>query len=335
MAGVPLELRSETLDPALHAPPSGFVRVGLGGALAEHGRRLRSAGPPGSGVAGGYRWRIRDQWSNTWWPQGIAVGEYRGAPLAIVSWYARPRRGRELGSRLSIIDLSEPAHPAYRHVLLVSARESDAGTVFDPVAAHAGGIAWAGDRLLVAATFDGIREFRLSDVLRTERSSPGSPGHALVLPQHAHFRPVDPGAPGRMRYSFLTVGPGAAPRSDDAIQLVAGEYRRDDAGRVARVELDGQRGSVIETHVPEVARMQGVAMVGDTWYLSSSNGAGAGDLWVGPIDGLVRRTGILPPGPEALAHWPERGELWSVSEIPRKRWIYRMALTPDERAPLR
>ncbi|HEX4401600.1 MAG TPA: hypothetical protein VHZ98_09755 [Galbitalea sp.] len=170
--------------------------VGLTGLLASQGRIARTVHVPGSLLAEGFRWSGSDRWTQRWWPQGIAVGTWEGAPLAIVSWFSKSHGTREHGTRITVVDL---VSLQYRHVLLV------AGDDLAPVSVHAGGIDWSGDRLLAAATFSGIREFRLSGILRTSRGR-------FLLPQTALLRPAE-----RFRYSFLAAG------SDG---MVVGEYAR-------------------------------------------------------------------------------------------------------------
>lgn len=338
MTGTPLELRATLADRSLLSGLPGFSVAGLAGVLGG-GYRARAAAVPGSAVSFGYRWRLADEWTGTWWPQGIAVGEHDGVPLALVSWYAQPRHGVEMGSRISVVDLRDPKRPSYRHVLLVSARRAGGATVLDPVLAHAGGIAWTGDRLLVAATFKGIREFRLGDILRSSSRRARPFGYEYVLPEFAHHMPVGTPATGaasvdRMRYSFLTVETGdtgdtgdtVSPRESE-LSLVVGEYSRDDGHRLARLRMAADRSLVSETHLPGISQMQGVALHNGAWYVSASRGeTHGGDLWSGPVDALHRREGALPPGPEALAVWPARNELWSVSEVRGKRWIYAIPL---------
>jgi len=333
MASLPFELRATAIDDALVASLADYTRVGLDGVRDTRGivgvgrpARARRASVPGYAVSFGYRWRWRDEWDQTWWPQGIAVGEHGGKPVALVSWYAQGKRGVEQGSRISFVELSDPRRPSYRHVLLVSPRQTDAGVVLDPVLAHAGGIAWIGDRLLIAATFDGIREFRLGDILRAHRGR-GPFGYDFVLPESAHHRALEPSAMQRMRYSFITSDPAAA--ADGGSNLIVGEYGRDNVGRVARLTMSGDRSLITETYAPGIQHMQGAAVVRDrtsieTWFVSASNGQRSGDLWVGAIDNLRNLAGQLPPGPEALAVWQNRNQLWSVSEIPGKRFIYAM-----------
>ena len=312
------------VDPTLIAALTGYERVGLDGALADAPYRLHRAIGRGSVLDFAYGWRFTDQWSGVWWPQGIAVGDYDDAPLALVSAYAKQdRRGNQQGARISVIDLRDAGHPAYRHVLLVSPRNTEDGVVLDPVPIHAGGIAWVGDRLLVAATFDGIRECRLSDIRRAPSGS-GVFGYDFVLPEFARHEPSDSSVQGRMRYSFITVETGSGVRSDaSSTKLVAGEYARDDSHRLARVTQSGDQTVVEQLFTPGIAHMQGAAVHNGIWYVSSSNGENrGGDLWSGPMDALRKHDRVLPPGPEALAVWPKRNQLWSVSEVPGRRWIY-------------
>jgi hypothetical protein len=256
-----------------------------------------------------------------------------------VSWYAQPRRGVSMGARVSVVDLRDPAHPRYHHVLLVSPRAGGDRVAFDPVAVHAGGLAWSGDRLFVAATFAGILEFRVSDILavatRTSRSV--SPfGYRHVLPLHARHRPIDPRAGGRMRYSFLSLetesdtgagtgtdSTGARDDGAETVRLVAGEYGPDDRLRLARLSIVPDGGVVDDTHTPGIAHMQGAALHDGSWFVSASRGDRAnGDLWVGPTGSLVRHAGVLPPGPEDVTIRPGSDEPWSVSEYPGRRWLY-------------
>jgi len=280
----------------------GAQRIGLAGVLGGRGQRMRPATAPGAAVARAWRWDLCDRWSRRWWPQGVALGEVGGLPVALVSWFAQGGRG----SRVSVVELRDPDRARYRHVELVAVGRDGA---LEPVVIHAGGIAWmpGTDRLYAAATFGGIREFRLDDLTRI--------GRRLVLPQHAEFA-----ASGRheerLRYSFVSAaGDGG---------LVAGEYRTDTGGRIARLRVDDERAEVVEAFVPGIPSMQGVALRDGVWAISASRGdREPGDLWLGPRDALVRHPGALPPGPEDLA-LDAAGRLWNVSEFPGRRWLYEL-----------
>jgi hypothetical protein len=269
------------------------VEVGLSGLLESGGRAAHRVSAPGSLVTQGFRWSGSDRWTQRWWPQGIAVGFHQDVPLAIVSWFSKSRRDRDRGTRITVLDLNSLR---YRHVLLVE------GDPFRPVSVHAGGIVWSGDQLLVAATFGGIREFRLSGILRRSRGR-------FVLPQVSHRHPAE-----KFRYSFLAEGPDG---------IVAGEYAKDAGGRLARMTLSEGAVSARDIHVPGIPEMQGAVLVDGKWAISSSRGDRQnGDLWVGEQGALARHAGALPPGPEDLAWWAERGQLWGVTEHPGQRWVF-------------
>ena len=331
MDGFPTGLRASFTDHGvLQSAALGRTRIGLAGLLKVRGHRARRVAVPGAAVEG-FRWRLRDVWDTTWWPQGIAPGEHHGVPVVITSWFAQPKRGRKMGSRISVVDYSDPQRPRYHHVLLVAPRREHGGIALDPVVVHAGGIAVAGDRLFVAATFGGIREFRLGDIMRAPsrgalRRPAGPFGYRYVLPEFASYAPASAKkTPERMRYSFLSLD-SAAP-GDGEVRLVSGEYSTDDQRRLARLRLVDGRTEIDELHVPGIAQMQGAVVHEGRWLVSTSRGdKDNGDLWVGRPDGLSRLAGALPPGPEDLALWPEREQLWCVSEFPGKRWVFGLDL---------
>ncbi|WP_207454150.1 hypothetical protein [Desertivibrio insolitus] len=317
----PTALTADRLTAApLHGLPGAGARLGLGGLLAERGHRMRRARRRGTAVTHAFRWRWRDVWSQVWWPQGIAIGEHDGRPVALVSWFAQKRGGVERGSRISVVDLSDPRRPRYRHVLLVEPVVRSGSVALEPVVVHAGGLAWVGGSLLVAATFGGIREFVLDDVVPVP--APGLFGHRYVLPQTA--RATQPEEGERMRYSFL------ASVGED---VTAGEYRKDERGRLVRL-VPREDGFAVEgAFAPGIREMQGAVLHEGRWHVTASRGDKQnGDLWTGPEGALERMPGALPPGPEDIAVWPERGELWSVTEFPWKRWLYSVSLPGDQRA---
>jgi len=320
--GHPRPLRIRRTGPSDGVVAGAREVLGLGGVLAGRGgrgRRARRVNAPGSAVAQAWTWSLLDRWTQLWWPQGVALGEHEGAPVALVSWFAQVRRGIRRGARLTVVDLRDERRPRYRHVLLV---EVGAGGALRPVPIHAGGIAWVpgadGGRLYAAATFGGIREFRLADIARAR----GPYGHRLVLPQVAELVP-EGARHEQLRYSFVSVaedGRDELGRED----LVAGEYRTDDRGRIARLRVSATHAEIVEVFTPGIVAMQGVALRGGTWSISASRGdREPGDLWRGPRDALVRHPGALPPGPEDLALDPG-GRLWGATEFPRKRWLYRV-----------
>ncbi len=328
-------------------------RVGLAGVLDDLDRVAVPCLPPGEAAGDGFAWDDRDAEDRTWWPQGVAATGAGG--VLLVSWYARrDRLGRTRGSRVTVVDRSDPARPRYRHVLLVTARRRLLGLLgsLGTVPVHAGGIAVVGGLLYVADTAAGVRVFRLADVLRVPRRRidallpwPGAGtrtlgrrltggvtahGYDHVLPQALALRVPLLAGTARLRYSFLSVG-----RVEGRLSLVAGEYRRQGAGspRLVRYPLDEATGlplagadgrcAPLEVHEGQPPRMQGAAVHGSTWYVTASAGADrAGDLHVGAPGAFRRHRGVLPAGPEDL-DWSRPGqELWCATEHPGRRWVF-------------
>ncbi|SOD94560.1 hypothetical protein [Blastococcus haudaquaticus] len=302
-------------------------RVGLDGVLADLDRTAERCTVPGAASGNGFTWDARDRDDPSWWPQGIA--SIRTGDVLLVAWYSR-RRGLAPtpGTRISVVDRSDPDRPRYRHVLLVVPRRLPGLRATGAVRVHAGGIAVCGDLLYVADTVLGLRLFRLRDVLRVGPTGP-SRGSTYVLPQLTAFRvPVRSGR-HRLRYSFLSTG-----ELDRQPSLVVGEYRRAGASpRLAVYPIDPStclpavdgRGRVApsEVHEGQPDRMQGAAVHGSGWWVTASAGEGvAGDLYTGAPHGWVRHRGVLPTGPEDLA-WSRPGEeLWCASEWPGRRWVF-------------
>jgi hypothetical protein len=320
------QLRREPTEPGLiDELATHHERVGLDGLLRHRGRGVRVGRVPGVDAVDGFRWGPFEQFSQRWWPQGIEV---RGPhdELLLVSWFAQPRgrRGskRHQGVRVTVVDRRDPRHPRAHHVLLVEAVRDGSEIRMDVVPVHAGGIAWVGDRLWVAATHGGFRTFDLRDILRVRGRAPH--GYRHVLPQSTSERASGSSGDERMRYSFVSVErtPGGG-----GPHLIVGEYGDHQRGRVSRMPLTPENAHIdaelVELHTPGIPRMQGAAVIKGRWFITASNGTEAGDLWVGsPTDGWTRHPRALPPGPEDLAASDDGERLWSLSEYPGKRWVF-------------
>ena len=334
-------------------------RVGLDGVLADLDRRAEPTSVPGRAAGDGFTWEPRDRDDRVWWPQGVAT--IRGGAVVLTSWYAK-RRWLVLtqGSRVSVVDRSDPAQPRYRHVLLVTPRRWPWRSL-GAVPVHAGGIAVLGDLLYVADTRAGVRVFALSDLAAVPRrrvdgllpwrgagtrtlgrrltGGVTAYGYGHVLPQRLRLR-----VPRRsgMKWSFLSVG-----QVEGRLSLVVGEYgRKGTTPRLARYPLDPATGLPalgpdgrclpLEVHAPAPLRMQGVAVHGSRWWVSASSGEGnPGDLHVGAPGAFRRHKGVLPPGPEDL-DWSRAGEeLWCLSEWPGHRYVFPVPTGPwDGPAPV-
>ncbi|MEQ1500888.1 MAG: hypothetical protein ABMB14_01590 [Myxococcota bacterium] len=303
--------------------------------------------PPGLEVA--FRWEDSENDKTTWVPQGItgsadadASGLVDGRRWVLASWYydedaadaADPK-----GVRVAFVDVTDPADPRYRFVLLV---EPLAGPSWGPVRIHAGGIAWVGDFLYVADTFNGLRVFDITRMFHADTSEDviGCDGtvckaglYAYALPQIGAYDLVAPCAPAE-RFSFVAVD-----RSSDPVQLVSGEYCSttscDDplSGRLVRYPLDpvtselavsgtlpGRTWSTDAYYAGET-QLQGGVSVDGTFLLSSSEPAGgAGALYAVTESGRTSYGWI--DSPEDVLVDLVNDQLWSLSEGLSDRYVF-------------
>jgi hypothetical protein len=280
-------------------------RVGLSAVLGDLDRRLRRTWAPGLAVRRAWTWESIDRRDRSWWPQGISPSPGPERVLA-VSWYATAG-----GSRLSLLDLDRRR---YRHVTLV---RPDADGDHAPLRIHAGGIAWRGPWVHLAATRGGFWSCHVDDVVR------GPEGYLLPV----RFRHATPARhDDDVRFSFLTIA---------GEELVAGEYGGPtQSRRLARLALDPETLLPVtdddDQVVPVVAdhgvvRAQGVAQAGSRLYLTASHGPwGLGTIWSGEPNGFREHRWAVPMGPEDLAYDQHGDWLWTVTEHPRRRWVIAM-----------
>jgi hypothetical protein len=326
-------------------------RVGLAGVLADLTRHARAARVPGRTVSWGFRWDDEDENSPRWWPQGIttcadaaAAGLPAGRRVVLTSAYAKPVGGVHLGARISVVDVTDRGRVRYRHVLLVEATVDGGGTVeLGPVRIHAGGIAWHGEHLHVAATARGLVTFRLDDIIaapvqdgpdrldRGPRAGIDTFGFRYVLPVRFGYQARTTGGAERLRYSFVSLDGGARPR-----ELLAGEYGRNGmTTRLVHFPVDpdtsllriGSEQEVrpLRSSSHGLSRMQGATVVDGTYYVTTSAGRHRrGSLWVGVPGAFHQHRRALPVGPEDLTYRPETDELWSLSEHPGRRFVFAM-----------
>ena len=74
-----------------------------------------------------------------------------------------------------------------------------------------------------------------------------------------------------------------------------------------------------------VVRTQGAAIAHGRWYLTRSTGEWVpGSVYAGRPGEFRRYRWATPMGPEDIAWWPSTDLLWSVTEHPRRRWVYSM-----------
>jgi hypothetical protein len=329
--------RSDEVD-ALAALLGG--RVGLDGVLADLNRVAEPVRVPGLAVHRGFRWQPDDQTTRRWWPQGITTSAdagpdetFAGRRVVMTSAYSQRVDGVSWGSRISVVDVTDPQAIRYRHVLLVEPYVDDDGRVAArPLHIHAGGIVWHGEHLHVAGTRRGFCTFRLADLLRVpDDAGLDVAGYRYVLPLRFGYDAVTADGHEQLRYSFLSLDRSTTPH-----ELVAGEYGRDAmTTRLARYEIDPETdllraeadGSARPLLIDErgIGHMQGAVVVDGRWYLTTSAGRyRLGSVWSGVPGALRRHRFAIPVGPEDITYWPSTDELWSLSEYPGHRYVFAM-----------
>lgn len=289
-------------------------QVGLAAVLDHLTRRAQPTQARWPTVAEAWRWDEADQTSD-WWPQGMtssfdATGTdtWQDRRLFLTSAYGKDASGRTIGSRITVLDRDRLA---YRHITLLTA----AGEAL-PI--HAGGLAWYGERVHVAATRRGLMVLHLDDVRQL-------PDGEFVWPARTALKGVADSPTDPFRYSFVSVN-----RTGENPELVAGEYGvGPQSTRLIRYQLgeDGMpvTGTPLELHDSGPAHAQGASVVEDTWYVISSRGRyRLGHVHVGQPGAWRKFQRTVPVGPEDINWWPTDDSFWSLSEYPRKRLLFRI-----------
>jgi hypothetical protein len=262
------------------------------------------------------RWLTARSWTRRWYPQGIDLGVWHGRRTLAVSWFRQRLDGHHLASRVALVDLDRSRH---LDVLLAVEEEG----VLQPAPIHAGGIAWFGDRLFVAATRRGVWEFDLSRIRRVHGAearrvagaSPRGPKVSALVAVRTRVHPID------LRCSYLgrVIDPDGTPLH----RVLIGEYTPDDTGRIAEFDIPEDDGGFTERErfSPGIPRMQGAVRWGDRHFVSQSDHLRPGALWTGTRDALTRSRIPLPVGCEDLALDPDARLLWTLGEHPWKRVV--------------
>lgn len=303
--------------------------------------------PPSVELA--FRWEDSENDKTTWVPQGITgspdadpSGLVEGRRWAVTSFYFDEDADPDLapkGVRLAFVDITDPAAPAYRFVLLVA---PEPGPSWSAIPIHAGGIAWVGDLLYVADTFHGLRVFDLNRIFRADTSedvigcdteSCKAGLYAYALPQIGAYDLSSPCLPAQ-RFSFVALDRSASPPL-----LVTGEYCSttscDDplGGRLVRYPIDPVTGLLAGTDrtwstdawYAGETQLQGAVSVDDTFLLSSSEPAGgAGALY--RVDPSGRATLGWNDSPEDVMVDIVERQLFGLSEAVGERYVFAMDL---------
>lgn len=290
----------------------------------------------------------RDSIGREWYPQGISTSydAYRG-PIpgtntdpekraVLVSWYAKDGNSWQ-GARITFVDVTVPSRPRYRHVLLVEPQKL-LGRPYDfrPVKAHAGGIAWYGDRLYVADREHGLRVFNINQMFRVSTGGPAglhcgyhepdkkyyALGYRYVLPQSRAYDNVG----AQLTYSQVAVD-----HTTPQPSLLVNEYAGGGSSRAIRWHMNPSTSSItseeaVEERSFELPKVQGVVSVNGAYYFSTNNDnrpGVPGILYRCPRGSFVpKRHGKLSFGPEDLSYDGDRDGLWSLGEHPNKRAVY-------------
>lgn len=293
-------------------------------------------------------WNSGDNDTEDWYPQGISStadsygeGTYEGETALFVSWYYRHSSPNK-GARISFVDYSNPAAPAYRHVLLVEPYVNSSGQPdFRPVPVHAGGIFTYGHFLYVADTWGGFRAFDLRHIWRVTTGDknligrqPDGSYHAFdyryALPQAHTFTASTTGGTERLRFSAASLDRTSTPDS-----VIVPEYNADGTGtRVVRFPIDYTDRKfkespdgytyATEAYRVDIASMQGATAIDDKFYVSASAGASTrGSFYTfTAAAGPTKHSGAQPIGPEDLSYWGPRDQLWGLTEYPGRRSVY-------------
>lgn len=315
-------------------------RAGVGAVLDDLDRRLHRAPLgrlAGRAVDRAWGFEAADRRTRRWWPQGVttATDAVPGAvpgdrSVVALSWYSREVDGVRHGCRVTLCDT---AARRYRHVLVVVPHLDGGRLHLEPLQVHAGGLAWVGPWLHVAATGRGFASCRLDDLVRVpdHQRAVAPYGYRYLLPVRAWHRSGADEGVERLRHSFLSVDRSGSPPA-----LVVGEYGRGrQTTRLVGFALDLATGEPVlggdgqarpvwsGTGVPG---MQGVAVVDGRHHVTTSHGPWTpGSVRTGHPGALHRHRWATPMGPEDLDHDPATGLLWTVTEHPRRRWLVAMA----------
>lgn len=331
-SGIGLERTADLTDAVDHLAAASGGRVGLPSLLDRLELRARPAIVPrllGRAVDEAYAWNAHDQRDPVWWPQGITTsaeahpsGRVAGRRLVVTTSYAKPVDGIHRGSRLTFLDLDTLR---YGHVpLVVPHLDAEGRLTLGGLRVHAGGLAWAGDWLHVAATARGFFTCRVDDLVRIS----GTNGHGYVLPVRFTHRAFTDEGHEPLRHSFLSV-------DRDTQALLVGEYGRGrQTTRLAQYALDpdtwlptidpsGHARPVSVSH--GVRQMQGAVIAHGRHHVTASRGPWTpGSVFTGDPGALRQHRWAVPMGPEDLTYWPRTDRLWSHSEHPYRRWVWSM-----------
>ncbi|MER6732311.1 hypothetical protein [Streptomyces puniciscabiei] len=359
--------------------------VGVDAVLASTDRAMRTSDcssadraslPVAPAATRAYCWDRADSGGSAWRPASVTTsgdadddGVWGTHRVVLAGWTHSTSSGRsaERGlARVAFVNADDPAHLAYRWVLLVV--PVDGGRDYRGLASGISGMVWYQDKLLVTARTGGADALYVYDLDRIQRADVDGPaigrvpggwsadGYRYVMPAVGSYRftggrcgrsgPPCPGA--------LALDRGTAPDS-----LVAAEWTEPDGHRSARLwryafstaparagllATDaGGRVTAVEAYRTRAAGIRGVLSyqrpgAQDTsWYVGRLPGSrdGHGALWRQDAGGAKpdhcgadgsHRCWAEAAG--SLSYWQETGEVWSLSD----RMLFALPLAELDRS---
>jgi hypothetical protein len=292
-------------------------------------------------ASGSFSWNHADRTSTNWYPQGVSgsgdanlTGSLCGKEVLLVSWYARKTPHK--GSRISVVDVTDPKDIRYRHVLLVEPFQTKTGASFRPVKTHAGGIFMYKNLLFVADSRRGVRVFDTLQIMRAEadrgKSKVGVLGtranafdYRYVLPMIGRYSQPSRGG---ISFSFMSLDRSTAPHA-----MWVGEYEERGAnGYATRFVLDartgriekGPNGRIVSTKSFRLnrSRTQGFVEARGDYYYNHSYAEDQYRIHVQKPHGYRALKGGY--GLEDLYYDSRRDRLWFVAEHPGSRKVFFM-----------
>ncbi|AEV82339.1 hypothetical protein ACWT_1321 [Actinoplanes sp. SE50] len=308
-----------------------------------------TAGIPAGLGATGFCWDPRDDgWGLTWTPQGISGswdaqpdGLWEGRKIALASWHG-PNNGF---ARLTFVDYTNTAALKFRDVLLVVPYSSNGVDNFRVLSAHADGVVWYGNTLLVA-NGGRMHVFSLKHLWAMDRSeeetgfgadgskAPSARWHRYALPEIGEYYPE---STPTGTYVGCTSATGVRPclnaisldrRGGNPDSIVSAEYLDANAagGRAFRWPLSPTSGLVVSAdgkvhaeaaYTSPVWRMQGIASDGVNWYIAGNCASGASNSGCihKAVPGQAPHQQAEVGGVENLSYQPGTSpRLWGLTE---------------------
>lgn len=217
----------------------------------------------------GFKWTTGDQNTTAWRPQGITGFTWSGKRFLLITWYGvgpsviEGVKNQHKGVRVSLVDITTQNAITYRHILLVQNKQNINNPIlfkesnnyqqldlFAPVTIHAGGVAYANEKIYVASTNLGIRVFNLNNIISitgdTTKNKIGkdSNGHlkafnySYILPQSGYYK-IDEGKP------FSCISSGKNYLGEE--MLYTAQYKKEGTPLVYGFKLNN---NVIDLHTP-------------------------------------------------------------------------------------